>query len=835
VSIIYDADLVESIGHSLDLRRPNMEALDAIAKSLEVAPHGAELIADLATGVGKTFIAGALIDYLFEAGVRNIVFVTPGSTIQKKTIDNFTPGHRKYLRGLRSRPMVVTLDDLETGNVAAALNDESQLKLFVFTVQSLLRPNTTDARRAHRAHESLGVALYDYLQTQDDVVVIADEHHIYYSGNAKKFQSAIDDLNASATVGLTATPHDPNSPNIIYRYPLAEAIADGYVKIPVLVARQDGKKDLKTQMADGVALLDAKAQVMDAYCRSTRKQPVQPILFVVAERIDEANEIRDLLAGPDYLDGDDKVLLVTSEEPDKTLALLDTLEDDGSPIRAVVSVSMLKEGWDVKNIYCIAAVRALESQLLTEQILGRGLRLPFGERTGVPMLDTVEVLSHHSFADLLKDAKVLLEQTLGQRATEATVIANPVPGVATPGIATADVGSTWTPNTTAVTVQFPSDTNTLWGEDDSESDAAPRQGMGFSTIDAVLGSADAATETLSTTLRPQSPGGLRVPLFIPRVTTRWQREQFSLAMVNKTDVEALGAQFANDEGETLTRKAIDADRDASGKVKLNIYDETDEIAAAQVLIDFEDVEGDLARRLLASNGVAASISESNAAVDVARAFLDGAGVTNDTPWRKSHGQLATARLLEWISAQQTSRPAREVTDVTQIRWPDPEDRIELRAPQDRQLITRSADFERGYPYKGWAKSVYDVNAFDAYSTEFRLAQMFEASSNVKAWIRVDSTVPLRINYLIGAIQREYMPDFIVIDDLGTNWIVEGKADTEMSNPIVLAKADAAKAWVTAVNSSAVVTQKWGYLIASESVIAAANNWQSLKAGSQVHS
>lgn len=835
MSIAYDAELVESIGHSLDLRRPNMEALDAIARSLDGAADGAELIADLATGVGKTFIAGALIDYLFEAGVRNVVFVTPGSTIQKKTVDNFTPGHRKYLRGLRSRPLVITLDDLETGNVAAALDDESQLKLFVFTVQSLLRPNTNDARRAHRAHESLGVALYDYLQTQDDVVVIADEHHIYYSGNAKKFQSAIDDLNASAMVGLTATPQDPNSPNIIYRYPLAEAIADGYVKIPVLVARQDGKKDLKTQMADGVALLDAKAQVMDAYCRSTRKKPVQPILFVVAERIDEANEIRDLLAGPDYLDGDDKVLLVTSEEPDQTLALLDTLEDDGSPIRAVVSVSMLKEGWDVKNIYCIAAVRALESQLLTEQILGRGLRLPFGERTGVPMLDTVEVLSHHSFADLLKDAKVLLEQTLGQRASEATVVANPVPGVAVPGVVATEVGSTWTPNTSAVTVQFQPDPNTLWDDEANEPSSAPRQGMGFSTIDAVLGGAEAATQTLSTTLRPQSPGGIRVPLFIPKVTTRWQRDEFSLAMVNKINVEALGSQFAHDEGETLTRKAIDADRDASGNVKLNIYDETDEIAAAQVLIDFEDIEGDLARRLLASNGVAASLTESNAAIDVARAFLKGAGVTNETPWRKSHGQLATARLLEWISAQQTSRPAREVTDVTQVRWPDPEDRIELRPPQDRQLITRSSDFERGYPYKGWAKSVYDVNAFDAYSTEFRLAQLFESSQAVKAWIRVDNTVPLRINYLTGAVQREYMPDFIVIDDQGTNWIVEGKADTEMSNPIVLAKADAAKAWVTAVNSSTVVAQKWGYLIASESVIAAASTWQSLKAGSQVHS
>jgi type III restriction enzyme len=359
--------------------------------------------------------------------------------------------------------------------------------------------------------------------------------------------------------------------------------------------------------------------------------------------------------------------------------------------------------------------------------------------------------------------------------------------------------------------------------------------MGFSTIDAVLGGIEEATATLTTTLRPQSPGGIRVPLFIPRVTTRWVRDEFSLAMVNKTNVEALGSQFAHDQGETLTRKAIDADRDSSGKVKLNIYDETDEIAAAQVLIDFEDIEGDLARRLLASNGVAASLTESNAAIEVARAFLKGAGVTNETPWRKSHGQLATARLLEWIAAQQTSRPAREVTDVTQVRWPDPEDRIELRPPQDRQLITRSADFERGYPYKGWAKSVYEVNAFDAYSTEFKLAQMFESSTQVKAWIRVDNTVPLRINYLTGAVQREYVPDFIVIDDQGTNWIVEGKADTEMSNPIVLAKADAAKAWVTAVNSSSVVAQKWGYLIASESVIGAANNWQSLKAGSQVHS
>lgn len=91
-------------------------------------------------------------------------------------------------------------------------------------------------------------------------------------------------------------------------------------------------------------------------------------------------------------------------------------------------VAMLKEGWDVRNVYVIASVRAMESLLLTEQVLGRELRLPFGQRTGKPMLDTVEVLSHHSFAALLQQAKVLLEETLGDRTDAAAVVIDPTAG-----------------------------------------------------------------------------------------------------------------------------------------------------------------------------------------------------------------------------------------------------------------------------------------------------------------------------------------------------------------------------------------------------------------------
>jgi type III restriction enzyme len=124
--------------------------------------------------------------------------------------------------------------------------------------------------------------------------------------------------------------------------------------------------------------------------------------------------------------------------------------------------------------------------------------------------------------------------------------------------------------------------------------------------------------------------------------------------------------------------------------------------------------------------------------------------------------------------------------------------------------------------------VYDVNAFDAYSTEFRLAELFETTPGIKTWVRIDDTVPLRISYLMGAIQREYEPDFIIIDDADIHWIVEGKSDAEMTSQVVLAKRDAAIAWVTAVNASQNVSQRWGYLLASESIIASASSWNALK-------
>ena len=168
-----------------------------------------------------------------------------------------------------------------------------------------------------------------------------------------------------------------------------------------------------------------------------------------------------------------------------------------------------------------------------------------------------------------------------------------------------------------------------------------------------------------------------------------------------------------------------------------------------------------------------------------------------------------------------------------VRWPEPSERFETRPAADRQVVTSSREFVRGYPYAGYAKSVYEVNAFDAYSTEFMLADLFEKSAPVRAWVRIDETVPLRITYLSGAVQRQYEPDFIVIDAVGVHWIVEGKRDSDMTHPVVLAKRDGAAAWVKAVNASEEVHETWAYILASESVCSAATTWEGVKSAGQV--
>lgn len=413
---LFDTALHDEIASRLDLRAANKDAIQsiilAVARHYDIdqLPRPFEGVADVATGVGKTYILAGTLEYMAYEGHRDFAVITPGRTILNKTLANFSAGHPKSLLGNMSvRPEVITADTFASPSARAAMDDDNVVKVYIFTVQALTRPSTKAGRRTHAFQEGLGAAFYERLRAMDDLVVFADEHHVYSS---PAFSRTIRELDPFALIGLTATPHR-NTPEdqIVFRYPLAAAIADQVVKTPVLVGRSDDRNDARTKLQDGVKLLEMKDRAIARYAAIDGKDPVSPLMLVIARSIAEAEEIAAIIESPSFANGtyQGKVLTVHSDAPDDALEALDQLEVD-NPYRIVISVGMLKEGWDVKSVYVIASLRASVSEILTEQTLGRGMRLPFGRYTGIELLDTLEVLGHERYEELLRKANVLNEQ-----------------------------------------------------------------------------------------------------------------------------------------------------------------------------------------------------------------------------------------------------------------------------------------------------------------------------------------------------------------------------------------------------------------------------------------
>src|SRR5881227_2384792 len=82
-----------------------------------------------------------------------------------------------------------------------------------------------------------------------------------------------------------------------------------------------------------------------------------------------------------------------------------SVESPDEPTEIVVHVNMLKEGWDVTNLYTIVPLRAAYARTLVEQSIGRGLRLPYGKRTGVNAVDQLNIIAHDRFQEIVDDSR----------------------------------------------------------------------------------------------------------------------------------------------------------------------------------------------------------------------------------------------------------------------------------------------------------------------------------------------------------------------------------------------------------------------------------------------
>src|SRR4029077_9967815 len=195
--------------------------------------------------------------------------------------------------------------------------------------------------------------------------------------------------------------------NVILDYPLAQAMADGFVKEPAVVTRKDFKPGgmsaeeiERLKLEDGIRLHESVKVELETYARETMNQIVKPFVLVIARDTTHASQLIQLIQSDSFFEGRyaPKVIQVdsskTGAEEDEMVERLLKVEHTDEPTEIVIHVNMLKEGWDVTNLYTIVPLRAANARILIEQSIGRGLRLPYGKRTGVNAVDRLNIVAH---------------------------------------------------------------------------------------------------------------------------------------------------------------------------------------------------------------------------------------------------------------------------------------------------------------------------------------------------------------------------------------------------------------------------------------------------------
>ena len=792
--LTYDHELIDEIALRMMLRGPNRVAVSKVIECISTDEYN-EVICDLATGVGKTYVMAALIDYLAAKGIHNVLIVTPGKTIQDKTIANFTPGNHKYVSGTEANPLLITPENFARGQVGDALHEVGIAKLFVFNVQQLIRPSASISRRVRELDEFIGADLYSHLQNADDLVVIADEHHVYRL-QAKKFSSAVRDLRPRALIGLTATPDPVDEDKIVYRYSLAEAIADQLVKIPVIVYRQDGHKDIRTQLADACHLLRIKAAAYEAWAAGEGEQVVRPVLFVACQTVEDAKETANKLAVKGMIGDPAAVLEITSQSSDDALAALADVEEPDSPIRAVVSVDKLKEGWDVKNIAVIVALRRLASQSLTEQILGRGLRLPYGRRLGVPMIDQVDLVAHDSYRKLLEQKDALIQRIVPTgRSPAAGELVSPRAAERTINAAAAQV----TEHATQGTLRLVTPPRLVDGDVVDGTAGLILQEIGIA--------AEQGQRDMQYRILQRVPGAPKISF--PRREQEVVPVQFSLSDVTDSEARAAGAGFAAEIEVPLVREALNVHRTPEGGISIR-REAQQSTTATQEWLPLRRVKKDLESRILGLGLVAEIASEWNAAKRVVASFLTGAGVSesHEVDWSAERARQALQGIDVLIRQKYNTQRLRPQYTFRTITLP-----AEPRAmPTD--ILDRYDEFERGRWYRGWTKSVLPVASFDAKTTEYSLANIMDNSPKIKWWLRLQHDDAAFIQLDTGS---RYYPDFIAIDVVDVFWLIEGKSDDSAQRQDVQVKKAAAEACVRFLTDDGRFGT-WRYLFCTETAI-----------------
>lgn len=840
LNISYDSSLLESISANFDLRAPNKEALRKLIFTLE-GDYDPEVVQtlNLATGVGKTYLMAAFIEYLRHQGAYNVLIVTPGKTVQRKTIQNFRAGSDRYIRGAEGVSIVVTPQDYSGWNTDAVPFDQFSNYIFLFNIQQLIAPRDVDGatadgkvasqqRKIRRFDENSGV-LFDYLKGLDDLVIIADESHLY-GNSAKAFNAALKELSPAVTVGLTASPS--KSDNIIYSYPLYRAIEDKFVKRPVIAYRKEGYEDTREseeqQLHDALKVREVKQRYYDLYAQQQNCKPLKAVAFIVCSDVEHASQVATLLRSPAYLDNQDAVLQVDNKhEDEQTQRLLEELDKPHSPVLAVVSVNKLKEGWDVKNIAVVVALRAMASEVLTQQTMGRGLRLPFGKYTGYAHIDQLDIISHQSFQNLLNSEGILQQFGLEEAAPGGNVeefnrkIQNNI-----------EASIDYDNNEDVIISEKKSHDSSAhyWGvPDNNELDLfnASENTVEVRNIDSLIHAVDnskiSQTAISVETIRNNFPD---VSYYFPAMRIEIQTLKVFLRDLHNEEIKN-AARRITDSGEYLVREEIRIALDKN-KSKLKAQ------SAESVEVDSTFIDANSVTKLLINsvlNNPRIGVTPENKA-NANRIVTVLMQYAPNEHWTEKSLDSASRELETLIKkfVDDTKRQLGEECTIIPIALPCQEERKVPIGKEKYDRIESASEFKRGEFYGPWVKSIYEYESFDSYSGEYALANLLDISPDIRWWQRLH---PSDNAYIFYTAKDKYFPDFVVCDTDGMHWIVEGKGKRDEGSDSVEQKRGAAQSNINNIlGHPNFEGYEWGYVLAYEDDIKNSDSWKDLKAKSR---
>lgn len=348
--------------------------------------------AKVPTAGGKTFIAcnalRTIIGAMPTEKPKVVAWFVPSDTILKQTYRNLSNPNHPYRQKIDShfngRVCVVDKDTALSGTGINPVQIKEQLTIFVLSVQSFAA-NNKEGRKSYRENENLAeyAKLYDDMTKRVDgadetaliqvlsylnPVVIIDESHNF---EGKLRMEMLNLINPSFILDLTATPREKS--NIISFVDAVKLKRNNMVKLPVVVYNHRTKSDVILKAITLQRSLEQRAIQLEA----AGGKYIRPIVLFQAEprTKDDAvdyDKIKQELVAVGIPEEQIKIKTANRNEIER----VDLLSRD-CPVRYIITINALKEGWDCPFAYILASLANKSSRVDVEQILGRILRLPY--------------------------------------------------------------------------------------------------------------------------------------------------------------------------------------------------------------------------------------------------------------------------------------------------------------------------------------------------------------------------------------------------------------------------------------------------------------------------